>query len=48
MKVVLSTYQQSLKFPTLNGIKQIRGDQPASREMIAVTLSSSKADAVNK
>ncbi|XP_075082370.1 uncharacterized protein LOC142166822 [Nicotiana tabacum] len=30
MKVVPSTYHQLLKFLTLEGIKQIRGDQPAA------------------
>ncbi|XP_019261483.1 PREDICTED: uncharacterized protein LOC109239385 [Nicotiana attenuata] len=42
MKAVLSTYHQLLKFPTLEGIKQISGDQPASREMNAISVSSSK------
>ncbi|XP_070046595.1 uncharacterized protein [Nicotiana tomentosiformis] len=42
MKVVPSTYHQLLKFPTLEGIKQIRGDQPAAREMNAISVSSSK------
>ncbi|XP_070054158.1 uncharacterized protein [Nicotiana tomentosiformis] len=41
-KVVPSTYHQLLKFPTPGGIKQIRGDQPAAREMNAISVSSSK------
>nr|XP_009615093.1 uncharacterized protein LOC104107884 [Nicotiana tomentosiformis]XP_016512940.1 PREDICTED: uncharacterized protein LOC107829982 [Nicotiana tabacum] len=42
MKDVPSTYHQLLKFPTPDGIKQIRGDQPVAREMNVVTISSSK------
>ncbi|XP_070039516.1 uncharacterized protein [Nicotiana tomentosiformis] len=42
MKVVPSTYHQLLKFPMLEGIKQIRGDQPATREMNTIFVSSSK------
>ncbi|XP_070036486.1 uncharacterized protein [Nicotiana tomentosiformis] len=42
MKVVPSTYHQLLKFPTPEGIKQIRGDQPAARKMNAILVSSSK------
>ncbi|XP_070054550.1 uncharacterized protein [Nicotiana tomentosiformis] len=42
MKVVPSTYHQLLKFPTPKGIKQIRGDQPATREMSAILVSISK------
>ncbi|XP_009629246.2 uncharacterized protein [Nicotiana tomentosiformis] len=42
IKVVPSTYHQLLKFPTLEGIKQIRGYQPATREMNAVSISSNK------
>ncbi|XP_019256353.1 PREDICTED: uncharacterized protein LOC109234746 [Nicotiana attenuata] len=42
MKVVPSTYHQLLKFPTPDGIKQIRGDQPAAREMHAISASSRK------
>ncbi|XP_070045655.1 uncharacterized protein [Nicotiana tomentosiformis] len=42
MKVIPSTYHQLLKFPTLDGIKQIRGDQPAAREMIVILVFSSK------
>ncbi|XP_070047524.1 uncharacterized protein [Nicotiana tomentosiformis] len=42
IKVVLSTYHQLLKFPTPEGIKQIKGDQPAAREMNAISVSSSK------
>nr|XP_016448396.1 PREDICTED: uncharacterized protein LOC107773501 [Nicotiana tabacum] len=39
MKVVPSTYHQLLKFPTPEGIKRIRGDQPPSREMNVVPRS---------
>nr|XP_016484765.1 PREDICTED: uncharacterized protein LOC107805277 [Nicotiana tabacum] len=42
MKVVPSIYRQLLKFPTPEGIKKIRGDQPAAREMNAISVSSSK------
>ncbi|XP_070031869.1 uncharacterized protein [Nicotiana tomentosiformis] len=42
MKVVPSTYHQLLKFPTPERIKQIRSDQPATREMNAILVSSSK------
>ncbi|XP_075101991.1 uncharacterized protein LOC142177401 [Nicotiana tabacum] len=42
MKVVPSTYHQSLKFSTPEGIKQIRGEQPAAREMNAISVSSRK------
>ncbi|XP_070039499.1 uncharacterized protein [Nicotiana tomentosiformis] len=42
MKVVPLTYHQLLKFPTPEGIKQIRGDQPIAREMNAISISSSK------
>ncbi|XP_070049409.1 uncharacterized protein [Nicotiana tomentosiformis] len=42
MKDVPSTYHQLLKFPTPEGIKQIRGDQPAAREINAISVSSSK------
>nr|XP_009604773.1 uncharacterized protein LOC104099472 [Nicotiana tomentosiformis] len=35
MKAMLSTYHQLLKFTTPEGIKQIRGDQPAARKMKA-------------
>ncbi|XP_016466990.2 uncharacterized protein LOC107789645 [Nicotiana tabacum] len=42
MKVIPSIYHQLLKFPTPEGIKQIRGDQPAAREMNAISVSSSK------
>ncbi|XP_075111719.1 uncharacterized protein LOC142181927 [Nicotiana tabacum] len=41
MNVVPSTYYQLLNFPTLEGIKK-RGDQPAAREMNAVSISRSK------
>ncbi|XP_070032523.1 uncharacterized protein [Nicotiana tomentosiformis] len=42
MKVVPSTYHQLLKFPTLEGIKQIRGEQLAAREMNVISISNSK------
>ncbi|XP_075102899.1 uncharacterized protein LOC142177595 [Nicotiana tabacum] len=42
MKAVPSTYHQLLTFPTPEGIKQIKGDQLAAREMNAVLISSSK------
>ncbi|XP_075101947.1 uncharacterized protein LOC142177366 [Nicotiana tabacum] len=42
MKAVPSSYHRLLKFPTLEGIKQVRGDQPAAREMNAILVSSSK------
>ncbi|XP_070049112.1 uncharacterized protein [Nicotiana tomentosiformis] len=42
MKVVLSTYHHLLKFPTSDGIKQIKGGQPAIRETNAISVSSSK------
>ncbi|XP_019225913.1 PREDICTED: uncharacterized protein LOC109207447 [Nicotiana attenuata] len=42
MKVVPSTYHQLLKFSTLEGINQTRGDQPAAREMNAISVSGSK------
>ncbi|XP_019232982.1 PREDICTED: uncharacterized protein LOC109213623 [Nicotiana attenuata] len=42
MKAVSLTYHQLLKFSMPEGVKQIRGDQPAVREMNAVTISSSK------
>ncbi|XP_070057573.1 uncharacterized protein [Nicotiana tomentosiformis] len=42
MKVVPSTYHQLLKFPTPEGIKQIRGYQTATREMNTISISSSK------
>ncbi|XP_019266560.1 PREDICTED: uncharacterized protein LOC109243993 [Nicotiana attenuata] len=42
MKAVPSTYHQLLKFPTPEGIKQIIGDQPAAREMNAISVFSSK------
>ncbi|XP_070034681.1 uncharacterized protein [Nicotiana tomentosiformis] len=48
MKVVPSTYHQFQKFPTPDGITQIRGDQPDAREMNAVTLSRSKAEEISK
>ncbi|XP_019256517.1 PREDICTED: uncharacterized protein LOC109234933 [Nicotiana attenuata] len=42
MKSVPSTYHQLLKFPTPEGIKQSKGDQPLEREMNAISISSSK------
>ncbi|XP_070049833.1 uncharacterized protein [Nicotiana tomentosiformis] len=42
MKVVPSAYHQLVEFPTPEGVKQIRGDQPAVREMNAISVSSSK------
>ncbi|XP_016515632.1 uncharacterized protein LOC107832322 [Nicotiana tabacum] len=42
MKVVPSTYHRLFKFSTPEGIKQIRGDQPAARDMNAISISSSK------
>ncbi|XP_070057401.1 uncharacterized protein [Nicotiana tomentosiformis] len=42
MKVIPLTYHQLLKFPTPEGIQQIRGDQPAAREMNAISVSNSK------
>ncbi|XP_070041227.1 uncharacterized protein [Nicotiana tomentosiformis] len=41
MKVVPSTYHQFLKFPTPNGIKHIKGNQPVAREMNTISVSSS-------
>nr|XP_016434368.1 PREDICTED: uncharacterized protein LOC107760775 [Nicotiana tabacum] len=42
IKVVPSTYHQLLKFLTPEGIKQIKGDQLARREMNAISVSNSK------
>ncbi|XP_070039244.1 uncharacterized protein [Nicotiana tomentosiformis] len=42
MKAVPSTYHQSLKIPMPEGINQIRGDQPTTREMNGILVSSSK------
>ncbi|XP_009759553.1 uncharacterized protein [Nicotiana sylvestris] len=42
MKTVPSTYYQLLKFPMPEGIKQIRRDQPTTREMNAISVSSKK------
>ncbi|XP_019259249.1 PREDICTED: uncharacterized protein LOC109237397 [Nicotiana attenuata] len=42
VKAIPSTYYQLLKFPTPEGIKQIRGDQSAVREMNTISVSSSK------
>ncbi|XP_059310228.1 uncharacterized protein LOC132061418 [Lycium ferocissimum] len=36
MRAVPSTLHQLLKFPTLEGVKTIRGEQPAAKEMFAV------------
>ncbi|XP_059284815.1 uncharacterized protein LOC132038108 [Lycium ferocissimum] len=36
MRAVPSTLHQMLKFPTPEGIKTVRGEQPATREMFAV------------
>ncbi|XP_075085048.1 uncharacterized protein LOC142168285 [Nicotiana tabacum] len=44
MKVVPSTYHKPLKFPTLEGIKQIRGDQPTTRERNVISVSISKGN----
>ncbi|XP_070031987.1 uncharacterized protein [Nicotiana tomentosiformis] len=42
MKVVPSTYHQLLKVSTPEGLKRIRGDQPAAREMNAILVSHNK------
>ncbi|XP_070034350.1 uncharacterized protein [Nicotiana tomentosiformis] len=42
MKDVPLTYHQLLKFPTPEGINQVRGDQPAARDMNAISVSQSK------
>nr|XP_016478279.1 PREDICTED: uncharacterized protein LOC107799654 [Nicotiana tabacum] len=42
MKVVPSTYNQFLKFLTPEGIKKIRGDQLAARDMNVISVSSRK------
>ncbi|XP_070050199.1 uncharacterized protein [Nicotiana tomentosiformis] len=47
MKAVPSTNHQLLKFPTPEGIKQIRGDQHATREMNAISVSNSKGKELN-
>ena len=36
MRAVPSTLHQVLKFPTLEGIKIVYGEQPAAKEMFAV------------
>ncbi|XP_070043153.1 uncharacterized protein [Nicotiana tomentosiformis] len=41
-KNVPSTYHQLMKFPTLEGIIQIRGDQPAIRNMKEISISNTK------
>nr|XP_016513058.1 PREDICTED: uncharacterized protein LOC107830089 [Nicotiana tabacum] len=48
IRVVPSIYHQLLKFPTPEGIKQIRGDQPATREINTVIVSSSKGKETSK
>ncbi|XP_009767087.1 uncharacterized protein [Nicotiana sylvestris] len=48
MKDVTSTYHQLLKFLTPKGVKQIRGGQPTTRKMNAVTISSSKGKETSK
>ncbi|XP_059285966.1 uncharacterized protein LOC132039514 [Lycium ferocissimum] len=40
MRVVPSTLHQMLRFPTSEGIKKVRGEQPAAREMFAVEVAS--------
>nr|XP_016513853.1 PREDICTED: uncharacterized protein LOC107830738 [Nicotiana tabacum] len=47
MKAIPSTYHQMLKILTPEGIKQIREDQPAAREMNAVSVSKSKGKELN-
>ncbi|XP_070039676.1 uncharacterized protein [Nicotiana tomentosiformis] len=42
MKAMPSTYHQLLKFLTPEGIKHIRGNQPATRKMNSISVSSSK------
>ncbi|XP_019253866.1 PREDICTED: uncharacterized protein LOC109232556 [Nicotiana attenuata] len=42
MKAVPSIYHQLLKFPMPEGIKQIRDDQLAAKEVNAISVSSSK------
>ncbi|XP_070010750.1 uncharacterized protein [Nicotiana sylvestris] len=42
MIVVPSTYHQLLKYSAPEGVKQIRDDQPATKEMKAILVSSSK------
>ncbi|XP_070043129.1 uncharacterized protein [Nicotiana tomentosiformis] len=42
MKVIPSTYHKLLKFPTPEGIKHIKGDQSAAREINAISVSNSK------
>nr|XP_016496327.1 PREDICTED: uncharacterized protein LOC107815284 [Nicotiana tabacum] len=42
MKDVPSAYHQLLKFPTPEGIKQIRGNQPVAREMNTISVYISK------
>ncbi|XP_070054740.1 uncharacterized protein [Nicotiana tomentosiformis] len=48
MKAVPSTHHQLLKFPTPEGIKKIRGDQPAKREINVVSISCSKGKEPSK
>ncbi|XP_019253914.1 PREDICTED: uncharacterized protein LOC109232609 [Nicotiana attenuata] len=47
-KDVPSTYHQLLKFPMPEGVKKIRGDQQAAREMNTVTISSSRGEETSK
>nr|XP_016515431.1 PREDICTED: uncharacterized protein LOC107832139 [Nicotiana tabacum] len=42
METIPSIYHQLLKFRTPEGIKQIRGNQPAERQMNAISVSNSK------
>ncbi|XP_070022858.1 uncharacterized protein [Nicotiana sylvestris] len=42
MKVVPSTYHQLLKFLMLEGIKKIKGEQPAAMKMNVISVSSNK------
>ncbi|XP_009610551.1 uncharacterized protein [Nicotiana tomentosiformis] len=48
MKAVPSMYHQLLKSSTPKGIKQIRGDQPTTREINAISISSSKGKEPSK
>ncbi|XP_019252699.1 PREDICTED: uncharacterized protein LOC109231495 [Nicotiana attenuata] len=42
VKAIPSTYHQLLKFPIPKGTKQIKGNQPAAREMNVISVSNSK------
>ena len=44
MRAVPSTLHQMLKFPTLEGVKTIRGEQPAAKEMFAVEESATRPE----